>query len=66
MNRTREQAVEDYMKIRSRMNLSKKRALVKFEGQRFFRFGNSWRRLSFDGSSEVVLVDDGNDLKVIP
>lgn len=62
--RTREQAVKDYVNIRSRMSLGEKRVLAKFEGQQFFRFGNSWRRLSFDGLSEVILFDGEDYLRV--
>ena len=59
--RSRSKAVELYFKLRNGMD---KRKLAPFEGQRFFRFGNSWRRLSADKLFEVILLDSGKKLEV--
>ncbi len=63
--RTLEEAVTLYFDIRSGLSKRKKRFMNRFEAQKFFRFGNSWRRLSHNKSNEVILYDNKNKL-VIP
>ena len=60
--RTLKEANGTYFKIRRDLPERKKRYMNRFEGQKFFRYGNSWRRLSHDGESEVILSDDKDDL----
>jgi len=54
-----------YMTIRSNFNRKEKCKLNCFEGQKFFRFGNSWRRLSHDKAMVVVLNDDSEELIIL-
>ena len=60
--RTLKQAKKIYFKVRKDLPERKKRYMDRFEGQKFFRLGNSWRRLSHDRESEVALLDDRDDL----
>ena len=62
--RNREEAKTLYFKIRKDLSKRKKKRFYQFEGQRFFRFGNSWRRLSHGGGKEAILFDDRNDLVI--
>jgi len=52
-----EQAKAVYREIRSRQDEKAKGLLSVFEGRKFFRFGVSWRRLSEDKSSVLILDD---------
>jgi len=63
--RTREEAVELYFSIRRKYPTWKKRTLNRFEAQKFFRFGNSWRRLAYDKKMVIVLNDDSEKLEII-
>ena len=63
--RTCEEATTLYMAIRKKFGPRKKRKLACFEGQKFFRFGNSWRRLSFDKTKTIVLNDDEEKLLIL-
>ena len=58
--RTQQEAIEIYSQLR----LNQKEKLVCFEGQRFFRFGASWRRISPNKTKEVVLNDGESILRV--
>ena len=60
--RTLKEASKAYMKIRRNLPKQKKEYMNRFEGQKFFRFGNSWQRLSHDRESTVILPDDKDDL----
>ncbi len=60
--RTLKEAKALYFKIRSSLPKRKKRFMYRFEAQRFFRFGNSWRRLSHNKRDEVILYDNKDKL----
>ena len=60
--RTREEAAELYLARRRSLSPEQKVVLAPLEGKRFFRFGNSWRRLS--GLVEAI-VNDGEDKVVV-
>ena len=60
--RTLEEATTLYFDIRSGLSKRVKSSMGQFEAQKFFRFGNSWRRLSHNKSNEVILYDDKDEL----
>lgn len=63
--RTREEAAELYMAIYSKFSRLKKRRFACFEGQKLFRFGNAWRRNSFNGTKVVILEDNDKKLFIV-
>ena len=54
--RTAEERSRFYHKKRGQMLREQKKLLSCFEGQKWFRFENSWRRIS--GSLVLILNDD--------
>ena len=65
MIKTQRDAIKLYNKLRRELSGRKKRKAAFFEGQRFFRFGNSWRRISLDRTKTVILNDDSEKLLFI-
>ena len=62
--RDKKEAMVLYLKLRKSLPKRKKKRFNQFEAQKFFRFGNSWRRLSHTGSKVAILFDDRKELVI--
>ena len=62
--RTLKEAKKIYFELRKDLPERKKEYMNRFEAQKFFRCGDSWRRSSHDGESEVILFDNKDDLSI--
>ena len=63
--RNKEEAVKCYMAIYKTLTRRQKRKLGCFEGQKFFRFGNSWRRLSSDEYKLKTAILNDDEEKIL-
>lgn len=61
---TLDEAFDFYMSKRAELTPNQKRITYKFEGQKFFRFGDAWHRKAVASDHVLVIPDTLNEVLI--